>query len=96
MFIQLSCLRYLVRQGLALRGHNDDSQGNLRQLLMMMGDVSNPCVNDWIKEEKCPEIINEQITMMGLMVLRTVLNTMKKVSPSWYAIIADEATDVAN
>lgn len=42
------------------------------------------------------EIINEQITMMGMMVLRTVLSKMKTVTPSWYAIIADEATDVAN
>ena len=51
LLTRLSCLWYLLRQGLAVRGHNYDSQGNLRQLLMMMGDVSNPCVNDWIKEK---------------------------------------------
>ena len=28
--------------------------------------------------------------------LRTLLSNIKKVTPSWYGIIADEATDVAN
>lgn len=33
---------------------------------------------------------------MGMMVLQTVLSKMKEVTPSWYAIIADEATDVSS
>ena len=39
-----------------------------------------------------PEIINEQIPLMGM----AVAGEMKKVTPSWYGIIADEATDIAN
>ena len=39
-----------------------------------------------------PIIINELITTMGLIVLRSLL----KCSPVKYAIIADEATDVSN
>ena len=34
--------------------------------------------------------------MMGLSVLRSLLASIKKCSPSWYAIIGDEATDVVN
>ena len=98
LLTQLSCLRYLLRQGLSIRGHNTDQQGNLRQLLVMMAGDCNPCMTDWIKENKymSPEIVNEQITMMGLSVLRTLLSNIKMVTPSWYSIIADEATDVAN
>ena len=42
------------------------------------------------------DIINEQIAIMGHSVLRTLLGKIKKATPSWYAIIADEATDVCN
>ena len=31
---QLHCLKFLLRQGLAIRGH-DETEGNLQQLLMM-------------------------------------------------------------
>ena len=34
--------------------------------------------------------------MMGLKVLRSLLEKFKRCDPAWYAIIADEATDVAN
>ena len=42
LLTQISCLRYLLWQGLAIRGHNDDQQGNLKQLLVMMAADSNP------------------------------------------------------
>ena len=64
----------------------------------MMAADSNPFVKDWIRENKymSPEIVNEQITLMGLSVLQTLLSSIKGVTPSWYGIIADDATDVAN
>ena len=98
LLTQLSCLRFLLRQGLAIRGHNADQQGNLKLLLIMMAADSNPCVKIWIRENKymSPEVVNEQITMMGQSVLRTLFSNIKKVTPRWYAIIADEATDVPN
>ena len=40
-------------------------------------------------------IVNELITSMGLSMLRSLLTNIKKCVPAWYAIIADEATDVA-
>ena len=41
-----------------------------------------------------PVIVNEIIAMMGLSLLRTLLSSIKQSSPCWFAIIADEATDV--
>ncbi len=34
----LSCIRYLARQGLPLRGHNNDIEGNLYQLLLLQAE----------------------------------------------------------
>lgn len=39
---QLSCLRFLLRQGLAVRGHNNDQEGNLKQLLIMLSRETGP------------------------------------------------------
>ena len=48
------------------------------------------------KKYLSPAIVNEQMSIMGLAVLRTLLDTINKCSPPWYAVVADEATDVAN
>ena len=94
---QLSSLRFLLRQGLAIRGHTE-LEGNLRQLLMMWAGASNSDLKTWLRENKymSHDIINEQITIMGHSLLRTLLANIKKNVPVWYAIIADEAADVVN
>ena len=38
------------------------------------------------------EIVNEQISMMELSVLRTLLSNIKMVQPSWFLIIADKSS----
>ena len=43
-----------------------------------------------------PEVVNELISMMGQSVLRKPLCNIKRVTPHWFGIIADEATDVSN
>ena len=93
---QLNSLRFLLRQGLAIRGH-DDVQGNLYQLLLMCS-THDPCLAKWIRDKRylSPLIINELITSMGLFVLRSLLSKVKDCKPAWYAIIVDEATDVSN
>ena len=95
---QLSCLRFLLRQGLAVRGHNHDQEGNLRQLLVMMSKEICPVIRQWLAEKKymSPEVVNELISMMGQSVLRKLLCNIKGVTPHWFGIIADEATDVSN
>ena len=93
LLAQLSSLRFILQQGLAIRGHGTDIQGNLQQLLRMMAGDSNA----WLREKyMSTEIVNEQVTLMGQSVLRMLLTNIKKATPCWYAVIADEVTDVAN
>jgi len=63
---QLSAMRFLLRQGIALRGH-DDEEGNLFQLLKLWS-ASDISLKQWLREKKymSPQVINELITMMGL------------------------------
>ena len=84
---QLSSLKYLLRQGMAIRGHSE-MEGNLIQLLLLRSDDI-PELRTWVGDKKyfSPEIQNEQITLMGLSVLRELLSEC-------FSIIADEATDV--
>ena len=42
------------------------------------------------------EIATEQITLMGNTLLRSLLQIIKQNSPVWYAIIGDEASDIAS
>ena len=64
----------------------------------MLSRETDSSIVSWLQENKymSPEIINEQIAIMGHSVLRTLLCKIKKATPSWYAIISDEATDVCN
>ena len=90
---QLSSLRYLMRQGLPIRGH-DTFEGNLFQLLQLRSEDDTQ-LSSWLREKKyfSPEIINEQIELMANSVLRSILSQI--YSAGWFAIIADEATDVS-
>ena len=91
---QLSSLTYLLRQGMAVRRH-EEMEGNLLQLLKLR---SNDCseLNTWIRERKyfSPQILNEQISLMGLSVLRGLLSDIRRAY--WFSLIADEATDTSN
>ena len=94
----LSCIRYLARQGLPLRGHHEDPEsfeGNLYQLLLLQAQDC-PQMKDWLckKQYISPEIINELITMMGQTVLRQILEEIK--STLWFSLIADEASDISH
>ena len=41
-----------------------------------------------------PDHVNDIITLMGHHVLRVLLGRVQAGDPAWFAIIADEATDV--
>ena len=93
---QLSALKFLLQQGLAVRGHKD-IQGNLFQLLRVWAS-DNPDINVWLENKKymSADIVNELITIMGQSVLRTLLGSIRQASPAWFSVLADEATDVVN
>ena len=92
--IQLSSLRYLLRQGLAIRGHEEE-EGNLSQLMKVRAE-DNDGMKKWLKSSayQSPEVINELICLMGQQVLRCVLKKVKECK--WFAIIGDETRDLTN
>ena len=87
---QISALRYLLRQGLAVR--NDHAGGS--NLTIMMQLVLNEKL--WVSENKyqSPEVINELIEIMGHKLLRSLLCDIK--SQQWFAMLADETRDISN
>ena len=91
---QMEAMRYLLRQGIALRGGTEE-EGNLPQLLLCWS-AENADVRSWLNEGKymSHDIINELISLMGQAVLRKVIAELKMCQPNWFALIADEATDV--
>ena len=94
----LSCVKYLARQGLPLRGHYEDAesfQGNLYQLLLLHANES-PDLKRWLQQREyiSPEIINEIITGMGQYILRQLLWDIK--NSLCFSILADEATDISH
>ena len=70
-------------------------EGNLLQLLKLRSDDC-PGLNSWITERKYffPAILNQQIALMGLSLLRKLLSDTR--SAEFFSIIADEATDVSH
>ena len=92
----LKSIRYLGRQGLPLRGH-DDSQGNFMQLMMSKAR-NNTNIRAWLekKKEKYTDhhIQNEIFKTMALSILRDITKNIE--SGVYYTIMADEVTDAAN
>ena len=69
----LENLRFLARQGLALRGSGGDQESNFIQLLLLRAtDV--PLIAEWMKKESCKytshDIQNECLKIMALRILR--------------------------
>lgn len=90
---QLSVLRFLLRQGIALRGHAE-GEGNLPQLISAWaGDCDT--VKHWLRDDKymSHDTVNELITLMGQKVFRKVLRKINRQTPAWYTVITDEETD---
>lgn len=91
---QLSSLRYLLRQGLALRGH-DENEGNLVQLLKLHSEDCDG-LKAWLEGKKylSHEIVNEMIRLMSNQVLREILYEIREAS--FFSLIADESSDISH
>ena len=65
----LSSIKFLCRQGIALRGDGDESDGNFQQLLRMKAE-EDPDLAQWMTRKEnvytSPDIQNEVIKVMGL------------------------------
>ncbi|CAF3991943.1 unnamed protein product [Rotaria sordida] len=75
--IQISCIIYLLRQGLALRGH-DDENSNLIQLLKLRS-ADNEYLNEWIKNRKyfSHDIVNEICKEIYLTIIRDIVKEVR-------------------
>ena len=90
----LSSLRFLARQGLAIRGH-EENEGNFLQLLRLQSGNCSEMVK-WLQRRgnwTAHEIQNEILEIMAHSVLRTITDRVK--ANKYYAIIVDEATDIS-
>ena len=90
----ISSLRFLLRQGLPIRGHKEE-EGNLFQLLSLRIE-DDPQLAKWLKEKNylSHDITNEIITLLGNEILREILRDIREAS--WFSIQADETTDISN
>ena len=74
----LSCIKFLARQGLPLRGHGADADGNLFQLLKFQGDDE---MQDWLQRRTdkytSHEVQNTFLKMMALDVLRNIADKLQ-------------------
>ena len=90
----LSSLRFLLKQGLPIRGHTS-AVGNLYQLLELRSEDC-PLLSRCLRSQHymSPVIINEMIKLMGNDLLRNLLVRIREAE--WFAILADETADIAN
>ena len=98
MFLKiLSSIRYLARQGLALRGDGDEHDGNFLQLLKLKGE-DDPAMIDWLKRKAnkytSHQSQNNILRIMAMNVLREVTLSLQQ-SP-FITLMMDETTDISN
>ena len=70
-----TAIRFLCRQGFALRGDGCEKYGNFTQLLLMKAELD-PNLYEWMKRKgntyTSPDIQNEIIKIMGIKLLRKI------------------------
>ena len=103
--IILSSIRFLGRQGLALRGHfkaaDDEGVGgevdsNFVHFLKTRAE-DNPKLLKWMERSRdkfmSPDIQNEILSIMAQFIQRELA---KEVSGRWFTIMVDETTELSN
>lgn len=89
-------VKYLARQGLALRGHLHN-EGNFIQLLNMQAETDGE-LKAWLQKKQkkylSGDIQNELLRLMAHSVLRDIVESVH--NNVYYALMADEVTDLSN
>ena len=89
-------IRFLARQGLALRGSIEE-ESNFIQLLKLEGEIDSQ-IEKWLKKKSGkythPEIQNECLQLMSLTILREISKNIQ--NGVYYTIMADAVTDSSN
>jgi hypothetical protein len=93
----LSNIRFLSRQGLALRGDGDESDSNFVQLLKLRG-LDDPRIEAWLSKRTnkytSNNAQNEILKVMALSTLRKIAAELRE--SQFFCIMSDECTDVSN
>ena len=79
LLIEIECIKYLLRQGLALRGHVE-YEGNLIQLLKLReADVDG--LSSWIKDGRylSHDIVNEICQIISLSIVRDLVKEVNNL-----------------
>lgn len=90
-------IKFLCRQGLALRGDGCESDSNFKVLLSILAEIDQNLF-EWMKRKEnvytSPVIQNEIVKVMGVKVLRDLSRDLQR-SP-FLTIMVDETTDISN
>ena len=93
----LSTVRFLARQGLALRGDGDEVDSNLHQILVLRGEDYS-AMSKFLERQQLkytsPEVQNELLSIMALQILRNVAANIQ--TAVHYTVMVDETTDQSN
>ena len=93
----ISCLCYLARQRLPLRGHGNDQDSNSKQLLQYRAE-DHPVFSEWLNRKNqnftSPEIQNKFLKELSLSILRDIAESNKNAD--FHSIMADETLDESN
>ena len=93
----MTSIRFLARQALPLRGHNDDSDGNLIQLLKLQGGEDSKLL-EWLQKKAnkytSASIQNDLIKLTAVHIMRNI--SEKLHSSPFISIMIDETTDITN
>ena len=90
----LSNLRFLARQRFPLRGHGDEQDSNLIQLLKLRAE-DDPKITEWMKKKTdkyiSQDIQNEVLKIIALSVLREIMHSIHEAP--FLSVMIDETTD---
>ena len=90
-------VRFLARQGLALRGDGKEEDGNFIQLLYLRSE-DDPSIRRYLQKAtdkySSRHIQNELLQVMALKVTREIASAIR--TASYYTLMADEVTDASN
>ncbi|XP_035985290.1 zinc finger MYM-type protein 1-like isoform X2 [Fundulus heteroclitus] len=93
----VSSIKYLARQGQALRGHDDDDS-NLYQLLKNLAE-DDALLAKWLlrsqKEYLSPQIQNEILCSMSNSIVSEIADTIRNLPIFEFAIIMDGTQDIS-
>ncbi|KAL5497072.1 hypothetical protein EMCRGX_G013468 [Ephydatia muelleri] len=90
-------IRFLARQGIALRGEEDEKDSNFIQLLHLLA-IKQPELINWMQQKTSKytsaQIQNELLSIMGSSVVGDI--AAKIQNAKHFCIMADEVTDASN